>query len=195
MPRRRHLPFHGYDKIREAYSLKHMNNIVSSFSRIDPTVHVRADGLRRHTRRSMIDTVPSIRISVGNKILNLIIEADDMALAEALRSALPSIEAALPMGYCVDVSFVGQAKSKRSQEKSHGSGLHLHELTARQREVLELLAKGLSNKQIARQLSLSHFTVRNHISQIMRLFEVSTRQDVVASFASLNYQASPVLEF
>lgn len=48
-------------------------------------------------------------------------------------------------------------------------------LTERQREVLTLLSQGLSNKQIARRLALSHFTVRNHVSQILRLFNFSTR--------------------
>lgn len=54
------------------------------------------------------------------------------------------------------------------------------DLTTRQREILALLATGLSNKEIGRRLDLSHFTVRNHISQIMRLLGASTRQEAVA---------------
>jgi DNA-binding NarL/FixJ family response regulator len=38
------------------------------------------------------------------------------------------------------------------------------ELTAREREVLDLLAKGRSNSEIARGLYLSPKTVRNHVS-------------------------------
>jgi FixJ family two-component response regulator len=41
-------------------------------------------------------------------------------------------------------------------------------LTAREREVLQLLADGLANKAIARQLSISPRTVENHRAQIMR---------------------------
>lgn len=40
------------------------------------------------------------------------------------------------------------------------------ELTAREREVLELIARGLDNTAIAKSLSLSEKTVRNHINSI-----------------------------
>jgi DNA-binding CsgD family transcriptional regulator len=40
------------------------------------------------------------------------------------------------------------------------------ELTAREREVLDLIARGLNNAQIATSLSLSEKTVRNHINSI-----------------------------
>ncbi len=51
-------------------------------------------------------------------------------------------------------------------------------LTERQIHILDLLAQGLSNKEIARALGLSHFTVRNHISLLFRLFEVSHRVEL-----------------
>jgi len=43
---------------------------------------------------------------------------------------------------------------------------HFLELTAREREVLDLIARGLDNGQIAAQLSVSEKTVRNHINSI-----------------------------
>jgi DNA-binding NarL/FixJ family response regulator len=39
-------------------------------------------------------------------------------------------------------------------------------LTAREREVLDLIARGLDNAQIAKSLGLSEKTVRNHINSI-----------------------------
>ncbi len=54
-----------------------------------------------------------------------------------------------------------------------------HELTLRQRQLMNLVAKGLTNKEIAVQLSLSEFTVRNHIHRILRQVEVSSRQEAV----------------
>lgn len=48
-------------------------------------------------------------------------------------------------------------------------------LTARQKEVLLQLADGLSNKQIARDLSLSEATVKSHVREIMRKLDVSNR--------------------
>ena len=48
-------------------------------------------------------------------------------------------------------------------------------LTQRQREVFELLAKGKSNPEIARDLGVSAHTVRIHISAILRALGVSNR--------------------
>ncbi|MFE1317380.1 LuxR C-terminal-related transcriptional regulator [Kitasatospora phosalacinea] len=48
-------------------------------------------------------------------------------------------------------------------------------LTARQGEVAGLIAEGLSNKQIARQLAISEWTVVNHIREIMRRLGCSSR--------------------
>ena len=52
-------------------------------------------------------------------------------------------------------------------------------LTPRQCEVLELLHQGLSNKLIARQLSLSDNTVRRHVQGILEYFQVSSRAEAV----------------
>lgn len=48
-------------------------------------------------------------------------------------------------------------------------------LTQRQAEVLQRLAEGLTNKEIARQLQVSEWTVRHHVSAILERLEVSNR--------------------
>jgi DNA-binding NarL/FixJ family response regulator len=53
-------------------------------------------------------------------------------------------------------------------------------LTAREVEILEMLAKGLTNKQIGTALSISDNTVRNHVNSIMEKMEVSDRTEAVA---------------
>jgi DNA-binding NarL/FixJ family response regulator len=52
-------------------------------------------------------------------------------------------------------------------------------LTPRQCEVLELLHQGLSNKLIARHLTLSDNTVRRHVQDILEFFGVSNRSEAV----------------
>lgn len=48
-------------------------------------------------------------------------------------------------------------------------------LTTREIEVLELIAEGMINKEIAKQLYISEKTVKNHVSNIFRKLDVSDR--------------------
>lgn len=50
-------------------------------------------------------------------------------------------------------------------------------LTTREREVLEMLADGYSNKQIAQELHLSLYTVKNHVHNLLDKLPVSTRHE------------------
>lgn len=59
-------------------------------------------------------------------------------------------------------------------------------LTKRQTEVVGLLAKGLSNKEIGRELGLSEGTVRTHISTIFRILEVNNRTQASVRARELN---------
>ncbi len=52
-------------------------------------------------------------------------------------------------------------------------------LTNREREVLELLGQGLSNKLIARQLQISEHTVKFHVSSISAKLDATSRTDAV----------------
>lgn len=54
-----------------------------------------------------------------------------------------------------------------------------HHLTPRQCEVLDLLCQGMSNKLIARHLSLSENTVRGHVQAILGFLDVSSRSEAV----------------
>ncbi len=55
----------------------------------------------------------------------------------------------------------------------------LPELTAREREVLGLIARGRNNQEIASQLYLSPKTVRNHISNIFTKLQVADRAQAI----------------
>lgn len=56
------------------------------------------------------------------------------------------------------------------------------ELTAREREVLELLAEGVTPKEVAARLEISWQTVRNHIRFIYDKLHVHTRTDAVLKY-------------
>lgn len=57
--------------------------------------------------------------------------------------------------------------------------------TARQLDVLELMAGGHSNKSIASQLGLSEHTIKIHISAILRILDVSNRTEAAVACRKL----------
>ena len=66
----------------------------------------------------------------------------------------------------------GVPRGPRKQTKSHPAGL-----TARQADVLELVAKGMTNADIAEQLFVSPKTVDHHVSALLMKLEVSSRKE------------------
>jgi DNA-binding NarL/FixJ family response regulator len=53
------------------------------------------------------------------------------------------------------------------------------ELTAREREILELIAAGRSNAEIAQRLSITSKTVRNHVASVMNKLQVVSRSQAI----------------
>jgi DNA-binding NarL/FixJ family response regulator len=58
-------------------------------------------------------------------------------------------------------------------------GSPFHPLSEREMEVLECVVKGMSNKEIAGLLGISHQTVKNHVTSILRKFGVEDRTQAV----------------
>ena len=54
----------------------------------------------------------------------------------------------------------------------------LDQLTPREREVLRLIARGYTYKEIARRLSLSVKTVETHVSAVLRKLQLSSRHEL-----------------
>ena len=55
-------------------------------------------------------------------------------------------------------------------------------LSDREREILESLTKGLSNKEIGNRLDLSPFTVKNHLARIYAKLRVRSRTAAVIAY-------------
>ena len=100
----------------------------------------------------------------------LIVVADDrqaIAQIRALASACVEIDTHTDADGCPEISPV----------ESNMRGLR-DGLTQRQFEIALGVMRGLSNKGIGRELGISHFTVRNHLSRILLLFGLSSRQEL-----------------
>ena len=95
------------------------------------------------------------------------VSADDLAVA--IRSAKQGRPTLAPEATQVLIS----AARHPSNEKDY-------DLTAREKEILTLMAAGLSNPDIAQKLIVSISTVKFHVSSILSKLEVESRTEAVA---------------
>ncbi len=79
------------------------------------------------------------------------------------------------------------------REDGQNLSARLQLLTARENNVLELLLKGLPNKQIGYELGISITTVKAHICAILRKLNVSNRARVIALLANVDSGANASL--
>jgi len=91
---------------------------------------------------------------------------DDDAASMELDAARTALEA---LGAVVDLAAVDSAAAAAAVGAAAGP------LSAREREVLGLLATGTTNRAIARQLFLSEKTVARHVSNIFGKLGVASR--------------------
>ncbi len=95
---------------------------------------------------------------------------------ESLIAAIVAVNAGLivlPRGM-VETESIGQHNAPFSRET-------VEALTTREREVLGIIAEGLSNKQIADRLQISDHTVKFHVASILGKLGVSSRTEAVTA--------------
>lgn len=136
----------------------------------------------------------------GQPVIALVPDADAAAhcLQLGARSALlrrihaPSLTAAIVaarFGLCVCDAELAEAwlpaasaaSDPDKPKRTLADGMGASALTAREHEVLALLALGLSNRQIAKRLTVSIHTVKFHVNSILAKLNVDTRTAAVSA--------------
>jgi LuxR family maltose regulon positive regulatory protein len=83
-------------------------------------------------------------------------------------------------------AFPDEMKGERPLQAADGADLSLVEpLTPRELDVLALLAQGLTNKEIAQRLVISHGTVRQHAHNLFQKLKVNNRLQAVTKASEL----------
>lgn len=80
------------------------------------------------------------------------------------------------------------AQSLRSEPDSVEFRRKVAELTARQREVVKLLAQGKSNREISKMLFVSEGTVNNHVTRILQTLQVPDRTKLAVLLLRYNVE-------
>ena len=79
----------------------------------------------------------------------------------------------------LDAWINSQMKETKSNRPYSEPGMPFHPLSKREMEVLSCVVRGMSNKEIALLLGISHQTVKNHVTAILRKFGVEDRTQAV----------------
>ena len=95
------------------------------------------------------------------------------AVAEGKYAVAGNIFAARELDRWIDEQMEG---ARRSYSEP---GSPFHPLSDREMEVLSCVVRGMSNKEIANLLGISHQTVKNHVTSILRKFGVEDRTQAV----------------
>lgn len=123
----------------------------------------------------------AVRAGVTGYLLKAASAADVVAAVRAVFRG----EAVCPPQYCSTLfRFVAKvAKDDRDVVSSSRP-----DLTLRQQQLVALVAKGMTNKEIASRLNLSEFTVRNHIHRILKQVDAGSRSEAVETIRSYGYE-------
>jgi two-component system nitrate/nitrite response regulator NarL len=143
--------------------------------------------------------VDSLSLVPGMKIVLLGMEEDSELFLQAVRSGVSGYllgdasaeetltavrrvaqgEAVCPPRLCLHLfRFVAREALKGSLVLNQRVCTKLG-LTPRQQQLVSFLARGLTNKEIAANLNLSEFTVKNHVHRIMRQLNAESRYAAV----------------
>ena len=154
-----------------------------------------AEGDHERARALLEDAVDRFQSSGGSyrvaeARIELAVSLAVLGRAEAAeREASAALETLLELGAVADAERARRILARAEPPGGHESPLS--ELTPREREVLALLAQGLTNRAIAERLVVSEHTVHRHVTNILRKLELSSRTAAAALAARSGLLGAP----
>ena len=102
-------------------------------------------------------------------------------LHEAVFSSAWAEGSAMPLGEAIEYALYGERPAPRASHpvaRQPPAGRRPVVLTRREQEVAALVGRGLTNRQIASELTISEHTVANHVAKILRKLRLRSRSQI-----------------
>lgn len=143
------------------------------------------DALSDFTQLSSAPTIPVLALLADSDLAPSVWQAGVRALLP--RSAPVATLAAALHAAAANLVILDPRSASSVLVPANTLAEVIEPLTAREREVLQLMARGMPNKSIARELAISEHTVKFHVNAILSKFGAQSRTEavVLASRAGL----------
>lgn len=192
----------GLRNLLQLHGVQVVGTARNGLEAVEKTLQLRPDIVLMDIRMPGLDGVSATRLikaeRPGCKVVMLTTSAEEADLLEAIKSGacgylLKSLEAGPFLAYLQGVArgeaavsrelsgvllkeISRQEEAGRQGQKSSAGG----DLTARQVEILQLVAQGLPYKEVAQRLSLSEHTIKYHMGEIFQRLQLKNREQAVA---------------
>lgn len=111
----------------------------------------------------------------ASKLIQLLIDRN-RELEEARRARLPASNSTLPVATASHATGL----TPPAEEKPAPTPSRLSLLTPQEEKIYQLVRQGKTNKEIAKKLSISHYTVSKHVQNILHKLKVMNRTQAVS---------------
>ncbi|HLX13037.1 MAG TPA: response regulator transcription factor [Bacteroidota bacterium] len=186
----------GYEDVRVVATLSASENVLEKIRSVKPDVMLIDLGLRSHNSLQLVQTtktgshvtkviamdlIPTqedvlefVRAGVDGFILK---DATIEDFVKTIRSVAKGIKVLPPI---LTESLFTQivAHALKGSNGSASKVLESVRMTRRERQVIELISDGMSNKEIAQKLNLSTFTVKSHVHNVLEKLALHTRVQI-----------------
>jgi LuxR family maltose regulon positive regulatory protein len=119
-------------------------------------------------------SMPSFVLDHDPRIVPILLKARNAGVFDDVSEALHFVD-----------QLLDQLRERAREKKRLTSGRTREELTTRERAIIEFIARGQSNKEIARELGVAPETIKTHLKRIFQKLSAESRAQAVVRAQSL----------